>query len=152
MRRRMFISRPPPTRSETRPSRGWTSSRRDCWSWPRKTLTTRSPSMLWSRWSTTRSGWRATPRTRAGARTARKNGPPHYQDAQHDPLGAVTPNGMALGGADGVAVAGLAVDLLALVAVHGVIAGQGDREVASGGRIMAGPSLSDHGVMSQPSW
>src|SRR5262249_23660716 len=47
--------------------------------------------------------------------------------SQDDPLVAVPPGRVALGGADGVAVAGLVVDPLALVPVHGVVADQHHR-------------------------
>jgi hypothetical protein len=52
------------------------------------------------------------------------------QDTQDDPLVAVAPGGVALGGADGVAVTGLAVDLPAGVAIDGIVA---DEEHRAGG-------------------
>lgn len=44
------------------------------------------------------------------------------QYGEHDPLVPVAPGGVRLGGPDRVAMAGLAVDALALVAVHRVVA------------------------------
>src|SRR5689334_214279 len=42
---------------------------------------------------------------------------------------AVTPGGVGMGRADGVAMAGLAIDLLPLVAVNGVVADEGDGSI-----------------------
>src|SRR5262249_27253225 len=44
-----------------------------------------------------------------------------HQDGQHDPLVAPTPGGITVRGADRVAVAALAPDLLALVRADGVV-------------------------------
>ena len=52
-----------------------------------------------------------------------------HQHGEHDPLVAVPPGGIAVAGADRVAVAGLAVDPPAGVSVDGIIPGQQDRSV-----------------------
>src|SRR5579884_2240463 len=46
------------------------------------------------------------------------------QNREHNPLTVITPGGVALGRADGIAMAGLAINVLALVAIHGVIANE----------------------------
>ena len=55
------------------------------------------------------------------------------EDGEGDPLVAVTPDGVGVAAADRVAVAGLAVDLTAGVAVHGVVTDQHDRPVGDEG-------------------
>jgi hypothetical protein len=52
-----------------------------------------------------------------------------HQDGEDDPLVAVPPGGVAVAGADRVAVPGLAVDALTWVAVDGIVTGQEDRLV-----------------------
>jgi hypothetical protein len=68
------------------------------------------------------------------------------QHGQDDPLMAVTPSGEGVAGAYRVAVPGLAIDLLALMAIDGVVADEGD---GSGGEPVADEEARRMGSRNQ---